>query len=150
MADAGHGTRTRYNRGCTDGTGGTACDPCKQANRDYFKLRNQKKNAEKHGGTVASLPTAANAPVDQPRGLGPNEAGVVAELEGLPSLETRPGLVQAAYTLARVLDSPLAIAQHPQAAGRLADILDKLRKGAERKGRLATVRAMTSPGTATG
>lgn len=148
-APAKHGTRAKFNAGCTDGPEGTACDPCKKANRDYFKARNQAKNAEKHGGTVTVLKTAATS-TEQPaiREIGGVEAGVILELEGLPTLETRQGLVQTALTLARCLDSPLAIAQHPSAARQLADILDKLRKGAEKKGRLSAVRAMT--GAATG
>jgi hypothetical protein len=46
--------------------------------------------------------------------------------------------------MARILDNPKAIAQQPQAAARLTTILEDLRKGsARRKGRLASVQAMT-------
>ena len=55
------------------------------------------------------------------------------------------------HALARVLDSPLAIAQHPSAAHRLSETLDKIRKGADgRTGRLAAVRQMTRNSKATG
>jgi hypothetical protein len=143
---ASHGTRYMYQKkGCR-------CDACTQANRDYFKARNQAKNAEKHGGgTVTVLKTVATG-ATQPavREIGPNEAGTLLELEGLPAAASRPGLVQVVLTLARLMDSPMAIAQHPQAAGRWAEIMDRLRKGAEKKGRLSAVRQMTSPGIATG
>jgi hypothetical protein len=50
-----------------------------------------------------------------------------------------------------VLDPPLAIAQHPSAAHRLSETLDKIRKGSDtRQGKLASVRSMTRPGKATG
>lgn len=142
---ATHGTRYMYQ------TKGCRCEDCTAANRDYFKIRNQAKNAAKHGGNVTVLKVAAG--LEQPdvvREIGPNEAGTLIELAELPLAVTRPGLAQVALTLARLLDSPLAIAQHPQAAGRWAETMDRLRKGAEKKGRLSAVRQMTSPGKATG
>ena len=46
--------------------------------------------------------------------------------------------------MARILDNPLALAQQPSAAARLTAILEDLRKGsARRRGRLASVQAMT-------
>jgi hypothetical protein len=57
--------------------------------------------------------------------------------------ELRPGLAQAALELARLLDNPNAVNQKPAAAAKLADILDKLRKGADsRRSKLASVRAI--------
>lgn len=132
---AQHGSRTRYNSGCR-------CDECKKASRDYDKVRRQRMLASKHGGgTVTTLPTSTNADEHQP---GMNEAGVLAEIGSLSTAASRPGLVAVAITLARVLDSPLAIAQHSSAGHRLSETLDKLRKGADSKaGKLASVRQMT-------
>lgn len=135
---AAHGTRTRYNTGCR-------CDACKQASRDYDKLRRQRMLAGKHGGgTLTALPgpgPARTASDDEP---GRVEAGVLAEIGSLSTAAARQGLVEIAIALARVLDSPLAIAQHASAAHRLSETLDKLRKGADgRTGRLAAVRMMT-------
>ncbi|QSN54853.1 hypothetical protein I3U39_24345 [Mycobacteroides abscessus subsp. abscessus] len=79
---------------------------------------------------------------------------MIAEIDALGIAERRPGLVQTAYALARVLDNQLAIAQHPSAARQLSELMDKLRKsGTVGKGKLAAVRAMTRPtgsGEATG
>jgi hypothetical protein len=58
--------------------------------------------------------------------------------------EVRKGAAQAALAMARILDNPLALAQQPAAAMRLTTILEELRRGsARRKGRLASVQAMT-------
>ena len=140
-----HGTRTRYNTGCR-------CDECKQASRDYDKARRQKMLAAKHTkpsrATVTALPTASAPAQHEP---GRVEAGVLAEIGALSTAATRQGLVEVAIALARVLDSPLAIAQHPSAAHRLSETLDKLRRGADaRRSKLATVRSMTSSAKATG
>lgn len=142
---ATHGTRYMYQ------TKGCRCEDCTAANRDYFKIRNQAKNAAKHGGKVTVLKTVPTGSA-QPdvREIGPNEAATLLELAGLPLATSRPGLTQVVLTLARLMDSPLAIAQHPQAAGRYTEIMDRLRKGAEKKGRLSAVRQMTNPGSATG
>ncbi|MBO0676804.1 hypothetical protein JRC04_04945 [Mycolicibacterium sp. S2-37] len=67
------------------------------------------------------------------------------ELEGVPQAIARPGMYQIALTLARLLDNTVAVAQHPGAAKNLAEILATLRKGSEKKGRLASVRQMTNP-----
>ena len=139
---ARHGTRSRYAT-CTDGAAGKACDKCKQAEANYQKAR-------RHGVNVAALPTASETPVEQPREPGPVEAGVLVELDGVPAAEMRPGLKQAALALARVLDNPLTVAQHPSAAKQMGEILNQLRKGAEKKTRLSAVRQMSKPKTATG
>lgn len=132
---AQHGTRTRYNTGCR-------CDSCKQASRDYDKMRRQRMLSSKHApATVTALPTSVDADDHEP---GRVESGVLAEIGSLSTIGSRQGLVEIAIALARVLDSPLAIAQHPSAAHRLSETLDKLRKGADSKtGRLAAVRQMT-------
>lgn len=83
--------------------------------------------------------------------MGPVEAGVIVEMDGLTQAEVRPGLANAALELARLMDNPYATNQKPAAAAKLAELLDKLRKGAdERRSRLATVRAMTSAKSVTG
>jgi hypothetical protein len=69
---------------------------------------------------------------------------VQAELHGNPTADQRPGLVACALAMARILDNPLAMPQQPAAAGRLVELLDKLRKGQPRRGgKLAAVQAMT-------
>lgn len=130
-----HGSRTKYNAGCR-------CDSCKKASRDYDKMRRQKMLAGKHApATVTKLRSAPSPEVAE---LGGVESGVMAEIGTLSTAANRQGLVQIAIALARVLDSPLAIAQHPSAAHRLSETLDKLRKGADSKtGKLAAVRQMT-------
>ncbi|MCV7208398.1 hypothetical protein H7J75_06980 [Mycolicibacterium canariasense] len=73
------------------------------------------------------------------------------QLAGLSTVEARPGEAEIAYALARLLDNPRAIGQHPQASARLSEMVDKLRKGADKKtGKLASVRRMTRPESATG
>lgn len=140
-----HGTRTRYNSGCR-------CVDCKKAASDYKKAHAQKQRAARHGqATVTAIRKPAAAATPPPVELGAVEAGVMAEIDGLSTAASRQGLVQIAVALARVLDSPLAIAQHPSAAHRLSETLDKIRKGSDGKGsKLAAVRSMTRPGAATG
>ena len=147
-----HGTRTRYNSGCR-------CDQCKQASRDYDKAR---RLAGRRGGADPGAVTDIRATTASPRAVqqsatlpagqpGRVEAGVLAEIGELSTAANRQGLVEIAVALARVLDSPLAIAQHPSAAHRLSETLDKLRKGADgRSGRLAAVRQMSRAAKATG
>ena len=139
---AAHGTRTRYNTGCR-------CDDCKQASRDYDKKRRLARAAGNvKPSSVTVLPTAAAGSLEEP---GRVEAGVLAQIAGLSTAATRQGLVEIAIALARVLDSPLAIAQHPSAAHRLSETLDKIAKGADsRKGKLAAVRSMTRSREAAG
>jgi len=140
-----HGNRTRYNAGCR-------CEPCVGANRDYNKLRGQRARAKRHApATVTALPTGTTQTEPGEQSAGRVEAGVLSEIAGLSTAASRQGLVEIAIALARVLDSPLAIAQHPSAAHRLSETLDKIRKGSDsRQGRLASVRSMTRPGKATG
>lgn len=132
---AEHGSRTRYNAGCR-------CDACKKASRDYDKMRRQRMLASKHGpSAVTTLPTSANADDREP---GPNEAAVLAEIAGLSTAASHPGLVAVAIRNAQVLDSPLAIAQVPSSSKVLMEALEKLRKGSDsRAGKLAAVRQMT-------
>lgn len=143
-----HGTRTKYNDGCR-------CADCKQAASDYEKARRQAINNRKHApASVTTLTTARSASTGSQAAdsaavtAGRVESGVMAEIGELSTAASRQGLVEIAIALARVLDSPLAIAQHPSAAHRLSETLDKLRKGADaRKSKLASVRQMTSRST---
>lgn len=149
---ARHGTRTRFNQGCTDGAEGTACDPCRQANNEYFKKRNQQKNAEKLGiAGVTTLTTAAEAPVEQPAAPGPVEQGVIDALAKVPAaVEARPDMAASARAMARIQDNPLFTAQATNAARQLRDLMADLMKGSAKKRKLAAVRQMTNPTAATG
>jgi hypothetical protein len=100
-------------------------------------------------GQVLSLPVSAANP--EPAKPGAVEAGVQAEIEGLQQTSERPGVAQMALALARILDDPKAKSQQPAAAANLANLLDRLHKGADaKKSRLAAVRQMTSAKSATG
>lgn len=136
---ARHGTRTCYNDGCR-------CDKCKIAEANYQKKR-------RHGtddATVVSLPGAASDVVDnpEPKPIGPCEAQAIATLANTPATVKRPDLFQAALAMARIMDNPVTVAQHVQAAARYTDISALLMKGADdRKSRLAAVREMSKPKT---
>jgi hypothetical protein len=133
-----HGTRSCYTQGCR-------CVDCKKAANDYIKRRRQLQNADKLNPKIAALPAAVDPSAAEP---GRVESGVLAEIEGLSTSASRQGLVEIAMALARVLDSPLAIAQHPSAAHRLSETLDKIRKGSEMgKSKLAAVRSMSREAT---
>ena len=87
---------------------------------------------------------ALNGRSFEPAEIGRVEAGVLEEIEGLTTAAKRPGQVQGTLAMARLLDSPLNTAQHPQAMARLQAALDKLRKGADsRKSWLADVKKLT-------
>jgi hypothetical protein len=80
---------------------------------------------------------------------GPVESGVQDEIGGLAA-QARPGLVQAALAMARILDNPRATNQQPAAAKVLAALLEKLRSASAhgRRGRLAIVRTIAQNGGA--
>lgn len=149
---ARHGTRTRFNQGCDEGPEGTACEPCRQANNDYFKKRAQDKKAEKLGiAGVTKLTTAASNPVDQPAAPGPVEQGVIDALAKVPAaVEARPDMAASARAMAKIQDNPLTVAQATNAARQLREIMTDLMKGSTKKRKLAAVRQMTNPGAATG
>lgn len=133
-----HGTRSAYKAGCP-------CDECKAANAEYMRERRAAQKLP--AGTVTQLPGTVQAVTPN---AGATERAVLEELASLTSAETRKGAAQAALAMARILDNPKAIAQQPQAAARLTTILEDLRKGsARRKGRLASVQAMTKSATGT-
>ena len=155
MAD--HGSRQSYAEGCR-------CQPCKTAASTYmreWKARRMgadlpaptrgrpRKTAVTVAGSAAGSATVTALPgahAGSPAGAA--ESAVLEELASLTSAETRKGAAQAALAMARILDNPAAISQQPAAAAKLTAILEELRKGsARRKGRLASVQAMTRTGT---
>jgi hypothetical protein len=111
-------------------------------------MRNWRANKKAPPGKVTSI--HKGAPQRIPDGAGPAERAVLEELSALTSAETRKGAAQSAIALARILDNPNAISNHVQAAKALPVVLEDLRKGsARRKGRLASVQAMTKTATGT-
>lgn len=95
-----------------------------------------------------ALINAETAEVVRP---GSVESAVESEIAGLAAAVARPGLAEVARALARnVLDNPRAVNQHAAAAGKLADILDRLRAASERGrcGHLTVVRTLTEKGGA--
>jgi hypothetical protein len=101
-----HG-RTRYTRG-------RRCHVCKTAERDYQRNRYRRRRG---------------LPVDWPEGpplivasadgqgeAGPVESAVQAALHSLNAGKDRPGLVQIALALARIMDNPQALSSQPPAA----------------------------------
>lgn len=101
---------------------------CVEAEATYQKTR-------RNGGNVPEVPV---------REAGEVEKSVRAELAGLKSAESRPGLVAAAIAMAKVLDNRVAVSQHPSAARQLQSVLTDLHKGgAADRSRLAVVRKMS-------
>lgn len=137
---ANHGTRTRFNQGCTDGHDGAACDPCRLANNEYFKKRGQAKKAEKHNGTITTLSSAASTPITQPRIPGPMEQAILDQHDSLPQADAKPELFQAALVLCRICDNPSNVAQQTQAINQFRLVMADLRKGGGKKSRLAESR----------
>ena len=140
MADCG--SRQSYADGCR-------CAVCKAAQAQYMReWKARKAGADIEAPRMGRPPKGSSAAVtvaaDSVSSGGAVEAAVQAELAGLTSAATRLGAAEAAVAMARILDNPLALAQQPAAAARLTAILDDLRKGsARRRGRLASVQAMT-------
>ena len=137
---AEHGERARYKEGCR-------CDPCRMAENNYRRvLRQRKKSGELPARSLSAVPPVPAIPVagDEPA-AGSVEADVRKEIEKLAATEDRSGVAAVALAMARILDSPVALAQHPAAASRLMESLDKLRKGGRRaRGKLAAVKDMTA------
>jgi hypothetical protein len=136
------GTRRRYVDGCR-------CEKCKRANREYARVLRQRHASRRSAGVVQLRDTPvsrSNGPVD-----GETVAAVKEETAGLTQAEARTALVAAALALARVLDNPSAVNQHAAASKELRATLEALHKGGDvRRSRLAAVRSMTRPSSATG
>jgi len=141
---AEHGTRQCYSQGCR-------LPECKAAQAEYvrgYKARKAgavvdiRRPGRPRKGEASPAPIAAP---EMPAGGGPNEQAVRAELANLSSASVRLASAAAAVSMAKILDSPLALAQQPAAATRLEAIMSGLRQGSQkRKGRLASVQAMTT------
>lgn len=136
-----HGTRACYVGGCRR-------VECREAESAYQRERRRRAGGTRQLASVQALGsrTSGNAGGVEPSSNEPGrvEAGVLAEIEGLTTAQKRPGLVEGALAMARLLDSPLNSAQQPQAMARLQAALDQLRKGADsRKSWLADVRKLT-------
>lgn len=56
----------------------------------------------------------------------------------------RPGLPAAAVAPARIMDNPRAVSTQPAAARQLVAILAMLSRGSQRRGKLASVKSMTT------
>ena len=130
--------RTRYKAGCR-------CDRCRKAQSDYRKDLRLRSKARVPAGTRSTLKSVPALPssyaLSKP---GRVESAVLAEIEGLTTAVERPALAKGARAMARLLDSPLSVAQHPQAMARMQSALDQLRKGSDsRKSWLREVRKMT-------
>ena len=124
-----HG-RSRYNRGCR-------CGICRAANRDHTRRRRSKHLAAVPRGEDAVQPPAEF--ID-----GPVTEAVRAQLAQTDAARERPGLYAIAIRLAQLLDREDCVPQYAAAAHRLTEVLGTLSKSSARRGRLATVRDMTS------
>lgn len=124
MTTTDHG-RSRYRRGCR-------CDVCRQANREYQR-DHRAKQLQAVPAPEPNFTDAATSVVD----------AVQAEIDASPIAGQRPGLAAIALAMARILDNPHAIPQQPAAAARLVELLGKLSKGTQPRGRLAAVQKMT-------
>ena len=90
-------------------------------------------------------PPAAPADVEPESGAYESvESAIRREIDGLAGIEDKAGHVAMALNLARTLDRPVAVAQHPSATARLMELMAFLRKGGSKKrGKLAAVKDMT-------
>ena len=135
MAVADHGRR-RYQQGCR-------CDQCRLAEAEYQK-RNRQRRAAKALKAVQDQPESDDTePSEDAAGPVSVVAAVALEVDGLAGVDGKPGLVATALAMAKILDNPVAIAQHPAAAARLMDLMSDLRKGGKKQhGKLAAARDM--------
>jgi hypothetical protein len=131
---AEHGTHSRYSQGCR-------CDACTEGHRLTAREYAQRKAA---GQVRPRVQVVSTPPADSPE-PGPVEAATQQEINGLAA-QTRPGLVQIAIAMARLLDNPRVASAQPPAAKVLVSVLETLHKGSAqgRRGSLASVREMTT------
>jgi len=137
LAVADHGRR-RYQQGCR-------CDQCRLAEAEYQK-RNRQRRAAKALKAVPDQDQPESddtEPSEDAAGPVSVVAAVALEVDGLAGVDGKPGLVATALAMAKILDNPVAIAQHPAAAARLMDLMSDLRKGGKKQhGKLAAARDM--------
>lgn len=126
-----HG-RPRYQKGCQC----AACvaegmsDPCRCTtcigdNRAYSR-RNKRLRSMNGGQPVAEAPHPGGIRVERDPGK-LVETLVEQELRSLTSADKMPGLGAAALAMARVLDDPSSVPQHPGAAGQLLRLIVTIR-----------------------
>jgi hypothetical protein len=133
-----HGMRACYDTGCR-------CEECRLAESMYQRGRRRRGIKPPNYSQQRAPAPPVTIPVEA-TGPGRVEAAVLVEIEGLSTASARPGLVEGALAMARLLDSPLSMPQHPPAMARLQNVLAELRVGADsRKGWLAEVRNLTPP-----
>lgn len=162
-----HG-RSGYQRGC-------GCDVCVGAERDYQQERKaqglQPRNGQSFRATpeqkdnVVKLHSVNGGKTDEttddidwpgkpkdaghlgrtPRVAGAVEKATAEECEALSIAQERPGMVEQAKQLARIMDNPKQIGLWPTTSRQLTSILNDLRGNSRKKskGRLAKVQAMT-------
>jgi len=108
---AAHGSATSYKNGCR-------CGDCRKANRERIRAYRASRAA----------PTPVDLPVEV--GEGTVQDAVRRDLAGLQVAAERATDCAVALALARLLDDPSAGPQHPSAAGRLTDVMARLRADA--------------------
>lgn len=124
---------------------GCRCPECRLAESNYQKGRRRKGIKPKPRKSLAAVPSIniQNGQITSEPGR--VESAVIAEIAMLSTASKRPGLVEAALSMGRLLDNPLNSCQHPQAVARLQNALAELRVGADAKrGWLSEVKAMTA------
>lgn len=149
---ARHGLR-QYNGGCR-------CDVCVRANTEAQRKKRQRARERQCGPNLQAVPdppspkpaTRRSRSTRQPAAgdLRPEQAArtvtsgstVEAVENRLVELGADPSIVASAVALARVCDTPGAIAQHPAAAGRLIELLLKLSPPKSAGGNLSLARQM--------
>ncbi len=132
MTRAEHGTRSMYI------TASCRCPECRLAESNYQKARRRIKPKRK---PLAAVPSIASINIEPGR----VETAVISEIAMLSAASKRPGLVEGALAMARLLDNPLCTPQYASAMRRLQDALAELHQGADAKrGWLADVKGMTS------
>lgn len=158
-----HG-RQGYRKGC-------GCDVCTGTERDYQQKRKAEGLQPRNGQSfrkVVDVKSAARAqqeaagnvtqlhvlqgnseptppPASSKEFVGPVEASIIEECAGLSIAVERPGVVEMARCLARILDDKKSIGLWPTTSRQLQVMLNDLRGNSKRKtrGRIAKVQNMT-------
>lgn len=89
----------------------------REQEREHQRQYRASKAAAGHAGALAAASESGESAVDLVR----------AELDSLPGSKTMFASVAAALGMARVLDDPAAVPQHPAAAGQLRQIMAEIR-----------------------
>ena len=103
----------------------------REKNREYMRDYRARQRAAGQMASVTQLHPGESA-----------EAAVTEELSMLPLSAKQPASVAIALAMARILDNPSAVPQHPQAGARLMEVMRDLRQEVESgKSKLSTLRA---------